>query len=100
MKLKQFGVVYKATTEDWYPSFCLCSPNLHCKPESKLVRINFFAYISRKPYLYRICVTGADDTRMEFDTHDEQRAKNTYKVILMAEDVTKLLLINLGFKYQ
>lgn len=96
---REFGVVYKETKEDWHPSFQLCTKNFH-NDTTKLVRLHFFAYISKKPFLYRICVTGADDTRMELDTKDLQRAKNTWAVLLKATDVSRLLCTSIGFKFQ
>lgn len=96
MQINDFGSFYKHTTEDWAPSFRLCTPNYH-NDKTRLLRVHMFRYESKRPYLYRICVWGADDTGMELDTKDRIRAMDALQAIIRVENVSKQSLVDLGF---
>ena len=99
MKIKEYGIFYKQTLEEWAPSFRLCSPSYHAEYDnSKLLRVNMFCYQSKRPYLYRICVWGADDMGMELDTKSKMRAMKTIKAIINEIYLSKQCLVSLGFK--
>lgn len=85
--------VFKATTDNWYPSYIIERSNLY------LVRVVFTQTGPNPPISgdWRVCVWGADDCGMERDFKDETSAWSCFVQVLGLDDVTKSSLKLLGF---
>lgn len=90
--------VYVSTDDDWCPSYIMNMPN---QLDKMLVTVSFFILEEEKESLdlpiYRVCVWGADDLGMEFDTHDRTFAESYFIMCISQETLTIEFLKDKGF---
>ena len=93
---------YKETSEDWHPSFRVETDN-HVE-SYPVVGVRYHDMsdrcVKKGDEFYRICISGADDTRMELDTRERSRADEVVASILAMETLTYEGLKALGFSFQ
>lgn len=83
--------IYKETSEDWYPSFELCTTHIN----KLLVRVSFHYPITVNRG-YMVSVWGADDCGMELQFTDKQKAMDCFMDIISLKVITKNQLEELG----
>ena len=78
------------TTDDWYPNY-----------EGNKVQVSIMPLIPRTEdeKLWRVCVWGADDCGMEYDTDDKHDAMVTFDMLKHRDFITKAGLLELGFNF-
>jgi hypothetical protein len=91
--------VYVNTDDDWCPSYIMNMPNQLDK--MMLVRVSFYILEEEKesldPPIYRVCVRGADDLGMEFDTHERTLAESYFIMCISQESLSIEFLKDKGF---
>jgi hypothetical protein len=87
--------VFKATEEDWYPSYDLGVEKM------KLLRVAFMPLRAWKdnPEQWRVCVWGADDFGMEKDFIHKDEAHRAFTYIIELDLITVDELKSIGFVY-
>lgn len=85
--------VFKLTSDDWYPSYKLGGYHKGRKAP-QLVEVSHFKLTNGQ---YRVCVWGADDTGMDFDTNSGNKALRIFLTVISWDDVTMSGLKELGF---
>lgn len=85
--------VFKLTSDDWYPSYQLKGYHKGTK-DPKMVEVSHLKLTNGQ---YRVCVWGADDCGMDFDTNSGNKAFRVFMMILDWDVVTKAKLKEMGF---
>jgi len=85
--------VFKATSEDWFPSYKLDGGRI------SLVEVSFTQTGPKPPYQgsWRVCVWGGDDCGMDMDFSVEAEAWNCFLQVIGLTDVTRKALAGIGF---
>lgn len=88
--------VYVSTDDDWCPSYIM---NMTHSPDKMMVIVSFFELHDPddKTPMYRVCVWGADDLGMEFDTHDRTFAESYFIMCISQETLNIEFLTEKGF---
>lgn len=88
--------VYVSTDDDWCPSYIM---NMTHSKDKMLVTVSFFELktINGDDPTYRVCVWGADDLGMEFDTHDRTFAESYFIMCISQETLSIEFLKDKGF---
>lgn len=81
-------VVYKKTTDDWYPNF----------PDDQVKVILCQTGTTTRPGEFRVSVWGGDDFGMEIDSEDLNEAKMVFSLVKEMKIITKTELRKLGFR--
>ncbi len=90
-------VVYKHTSDSWYPEYQLTTPSYNSK--NKLVQVTYHSNIAPPSHdcEFRVSAWGDDDFGMEFDTKSENEAWLKFIAVIGLTDVTHEALVKLGF---
>lgn len=90
--------VYCLTTDDWYPSYTLATPNGTANGIETPLLVEVTLQKRYRDYPFRITVSGADDFMMHLDSQDEARIRNAYLEVISMSYVTKEALKKIGFE--
>jgi len=85
--------VFKLTSDDWHPSYKLNGHHKGVKGP-QMVEVSHLKLTNGE---YRVCVWGADDCGMDFDTKSGNKALRTFLTVISWDDVTMSGLKELGF---
>ena len=85
--------VFKLTSDDWYPSYKLDGYH-NGRKDPQLVEVSHLKLTNGQ---YRVCVWGADDAGMDFDTKSGNKALRVFLTVINWDDVTRAKLKELGF---
>ena len=85
--------VFKLTSDDWCPAYKIAGYHKGVKGP-KLVEVSHFKLTNGE---YRVCVWGADDCGMDFDTKSGAKALRIFLNVISWDDVTKAALKEVGF---
>lgn len=92
-KIRERISVFKPTQEDWHPAWQLTSW-WRGKRGQRLVEVSFLELLDGE---WRVCVWGADDHGLEFDSEDRVIIWALFKAILHLPYVTHEWLTTQGF---
>lgn len=90
---------FKATTEDWHPSYILRIAGDESKDmrHPELLLCVSFSALGPKQDTWRVSVWGADDHGMEFDTPDFNTAREKFHMLAELSVITGKILKDIGF---
>lgn len=89
--------VYVSTDDDWCPSYIL---NMTHSLDKMMVTVSFFELKDPDDDnvpMYRVCVWGADDLGMEYDSYDRTLAESYFIMCISQESLSMDYLIDKGF---